>query len=323
MSDRVSTMARERNNASVIFLRFMRLVSKDRSATACFFEGEDQKYYSIRLDMMPNEFRWFGIDCAGKKNVIALHTLISGHEIYKQSLIAFFVDSDFDEPISQEQKGYIYETQCYSIENFYCTDQCLSRILTIEYKLDQNPDQPDLLEKVLDHFKALRRQFHEHIRPLNVWIKAHRRKEKLEGWMPLNLNNVSLDKFVKIERDAIVPILSPSDIPTLFPGCYQLSADELRTADEQLPDDECHSHFRGKYELDFVHRYLSILRCDCGDRTSRFYNPGRSVKLTLSKGNLISELSNYAETPACLKSFLNELVRRSLLSECPAIKELS
>jgi hypothetical protein len=307
--DRVSNMTKELDAMSVYFMKFMRYAN-DIARTVCFFEGEDQKYFVARLDGSKIKSNWCGIDCGGKKNVLNLYIIIANHDVYKSSRVAFFVDRDFDEPITLEMRDLVYETPSYSIENFYCTDHCLSRVLNIEYKLDKDPNRPELITHALENFQAMRRQFQIAIRPLNVWIKAHQTKEKMEGLKALNLPNVSLEKFIEVRADSIISTYTLDDMQSFFPDCYTLSEDELKLAEESLPIEESHLNFRGKYQLEFVRKYLDNLKKACIDKTSHFYNPGNTVKLSISKINIISELSQYASTPDCLSEFLAKLVPR-------------
>lgn len=306
MSDRVLKMVRERSSVSVHFLRFISL-AKDGTKTVCFFEGEDQKYFVIRLNLSKLKSNWFGIDCEGKKNVLDLYSVVTTHETYKNSLVAFYIDRDFDEPISKHMRNLVYETPCYSVENLYCTEHCISQILDIEFKLSKNTSKPELAQEVLEHYRALLKQFHISVRPLNVWIKGHRTKEKIEGLKRLKLNNQALDQFVKVELNTVTSILPAEDFPSKFPDAHILSKEELQSADTSLPKDDQQLHFRGKYHLEFVRKYLENLKKACNDSKSPFHNPGCSVKLTLTKANLISELSQYATTPDCLNDFLNKL----------------
>ena len=305
---RVLMMKQASERAMVSFLKFMQLIAKNRADTICFFEGEDQKYYVARINLLASALNWHGIDCAGKANVLDLHKLITEHKIYKNSLVAFFVDKDFDAPLPQEIRNKIYETPCYSIENFYCTDTCLSKVLSIEFKLENNPDKPNLHAQVIEHFKRLREQFHTHMRLPNIWIKAHRKKELLEGAKSLNLNNVSLDKFVQITQNQVTGLVtSTDDVSRYFPDGYQLSENEVENENKIFPVSDPHLHFRGKYQLEFVRQYLTNLRQECNDTSSKFYNPKNAVKLSFSKRNFISELSQYADTPQCLNEFLGQL----------------
>ncbi len=63
--------------------------------------------------------------------------------------------------------------------------------------------------------------------------------------------------------------------------------------------------FRGKQNLDFFRAFILLLRDDRGKKSGRelFLKSGK-VKLQLTKANTLSELSQYADTPTCLKKFL-------------------
>lgn len=312
MTDRVSMMFEETNTVAVYFTKFSRYAN-DITKTVCFFEGDDQKYFGIRLDLSKLKTNWSGIYCGGKKNVLDLHKVITNHESYKHSLVAFFIDRDFDNPIPVEMLNLIYETPCYSIENLYCTDHCLSRVLDSEFKMRNNPDKPALFDDACKHFQYLLSQFQEKIRPLNIWIKAHRTKEKNEGCKKLKLNSVALDKFVKVGSNDVISVYTQANIQEYFPGSYSLSNEELMIADDSLPAEDTHLHYRGKYQLEFVRKFLDNLKKDVKDNTSPFYNPGHAVKLSLSKDNIISELSQYASNPDCLSEFIGKLAQRSAL----------
>ncbi|MCH2559469.1 MAG: hypothetical protein MK005_19520 [Alcanivorax sp.] len=47
---RVDLLVKARDNLSVKFMEFTRIASKKKSKYALFFEGEDEKYYSVRIN---------------------------------------------------------------------------------------------------------------------------------------------------------------------------------------------------------------------------------------------------------------------------------
>jgi hypothetical protein len=307
MVDRVEEMVREREAPSVRFLKFITLAAQNPRKIICFFEGEDRKYFGIRIDLSKIGSEWAGMDCGGKKNVLALHAQITAHTDYKHSPIAFFVDKDFDPPLPTTIRPLVYETPCYSIENLYCTPTCLARVLDIEFKLGNHATKHDLLEKAVMYFQETLQQFLVAIRPLNIWIKAHRIKEAKEGQKPLNAGNVGLDKLVKFENGVVKACYDAKSIHSFYPEGYTLSDDELKEAEALLPVPNSHLAFRGKYQLEFVRKFLEKFREECASPSSFFYNPKNVVKLSLSKGNFISELSQHADTPQCLRDFLEAI----------------
>jgi hypothetical protein len=296
-----------RDATSVKFMKFMRMRSASRSLLICFFEGEDQKYYGIRLDMAFPKLQWGGIDCGGKQQVLELHTLITGHETYKNSPVAFFVDRDFDEPLPEVMRDVVYETPCYSIENFYCEEATINAVLAAEYKVDEFDEDPNCYRESIARFQKLQREYHAAILPINAWIKAHRMRERRDGVRHLNLNNISLSRIVDIGIDEVRKVLPDDRIPDLFPDCYELTAEEVREAQKGFEGSVLGNRFRGKLEIEFLRVFLFKLKEECQKEGGAFYKAGRSIKLQLTKANLISELSQYAVTPACLRAFIGRL----------------
>lgn len=314
MVDRVASMMQDQSCASTYFLKFMFAAAGNPAALICCFEGEDQKYYSVRLDVLVGSL-WKGISCDGKKNVLNLYKIISEHDVYKLAQVAYFVDRDFDEPLPRSVRTVIYETPCYSIENFYCTEECLTKIFTMEFHLGEDIKRLDLINSVWAHFRKLRDQFHVYMRPVNLWIMAHRIKERSAGEGEriggLNLANVNIGSIVNICWDRVTLNVPLDQIHTIFPMCPHMSEEELQDADKLLPLDDLHLLFRGKYELEFVRQYLAMLKTKCRDHGSEFYIFGHSVKLPCTKNNTMSELAQYATTPKCLVEFISRLARET------------
>lgn len=127
-------MLREKNltqamgTGSAAFLRFTRIHKSKLRYLFCFFEGEDAKYYGVRIKENLPEVDWEGISCGGKLKVEEVYNVLKIHEnpSYQVAKKAFFIDRDFDEPLSEELRKDIYETPCYSIENFYTTEDCFN-----------------------------------------------------------------------------------------------------------------------------------------------------------------------------------------------------
>lgn len=62
--------------------------------------------------------------------------------------------------------------------------------------------------------------------------------------------------------------------------------------------------FRWKYEMEFLYHILNNLILEFSKTSNRF-GEKRKIKLTLSKQNLLSELTQYADTPDCLLEYLS------------------
>lgn len=307
--DRVERMIEETKASSVALMTFIRIAVKDRSAVFCFFEGEDEKYYSVRIAMHFRDRSWHPISCGGKSAVIELHAEISSRQYYRDIGVAFFVDKDFDAPLTLAADSNIYETPCYSVENFYCDNSSIKRIMSAEFGISEQAGTNEYFNSVFNRIIATQADFHNAIEPVNRFIKAHRSKENVEGRARLNLQNVNLDQLVKIRLDGVDAVVSPEDLNEIFPDSYPIGELGLDGPSPFNGGKLCYE-LRGKYELEFVRCVLSKLREACSKKEHQFYRRGYSVKLNLTKANAISELSQYATTPPCLHAFLSRIAGR-------------
>ena len=113
-----------------MFTEFVYSVRNKKDYLFCFFEGYDVAYYVPIIRRFTENYETF--DCGGKKVVLAFHNFIKDKREYDKYKKAFFIDRDFDVPISIEQPP-IFETPCYSIENFYVSDSVFAKILKSEF----------------------------------------------------------------------------------------------------------------------------------------------------------------------------------------------
>ncbi len=301
---RVVKMLDSINRSPVKYLEFTRIFSKKPKAAICFFEGEDIKYYGIRIQNFSNKCEWFPIECKGKKDVLDLYHSIRQHIEYKKANVLFFIDKDFDEPINIKNK-YIYETPCYSIENFYVTVACFSRILESEFKLTEFCDSSECYFNCMKNFISRQKQFHRSVKYLNSWIKTHRKNKSgsLKS-KKLNLNNVSINNLVTISLNGITKKYKNKNLSTLFESTLKLSNEEINIARDSFDNNNLAYEFRGKYEAEFMRIFLIKLSEDRNNAKPKFFREKGNVKLNISAKNFLSDLSQYAETPDCLIIFL-------------------
>ncbi|HEM7142612.1 DUF4435 domain-containing protein [Acinetobacter nosocomialis] len=300
---RVQDMAQARDNISVKYHEFMRICSKNKFPI--FFEGEDEKYYSIRLDSLIN-VEWIGINCGGKKKVISLREKIKVSEAYHDKKALFFVDSDFDQNEEISKFTDVYITPCYSVENLYISDNAFIKILRSEFNISEYDENTDCYLRAIQCFKDRKREFIEIITDFNLLIHYLRMKEASgELTSKLNLNNINIDKLVSISLTEVKKIYSLEKYREIFPELPENFEIDLDISKSYLANKNSELIFRGKQNLDFFRAFILLLRDDRGKKSGRelFLKSGK-VKLQLTKANTLSELSQYADTPTCLKKFL-------------------
>ena len=84
MANNPDNLRQKRDIAQAIFMKFTRLYEQDKFALFCFFEGEDVKYYGIRIKTIARPESYHSLDCKGKVSVLKVF------EISKDSFRHFY-----------------------------------------------------------------------------------------------------------------------------------------------------------------------------------------------------------------------------------------
>jgi hypothetical protein len=305
---RVDSLVNARSNVSVKFLEFTRVASKGQDIYAVFFEGEDEKYYSVRINNIRPDISWSGINSGGKSNVISLREKIRSHPTYCVSLCMFFVDADFDDNSSIMKFDDLYITPCYSIENLFITSEAFKRILNAEFGVSNSDESNQCFVKSVETFEHTKSCYLEAIQPFNTLIRELGfMEERGEMAFKLNINNINFNSLIHIKLESVEKLYDEKQPKSLFPDLQDDVNVSLKNSEEYFTNYPGELWFRGKQNLEFFMIFLSKLkedRCKKENRTV-FKNRG-NVKLMMSKVNCISELSQYADTPVCLKVFLDK-----------------
>lgn len=304
--DRVSTMQEHGNSYSVKFLELTRMYSKNQDNIICIFEGQDEKYFSSRIDLKIGKDKWSCINSGGRQPVLDLYEAVSSHEVYKTANYYCFIDHDFQDWFTNPEPSRIYVTNGYSIENYYVSESCFKKVLSSEFGVSEFNEHKVDFEKCIIEFNSRLEEFISLIHPFNCWIKAHRIMEyKNEAPRNLNLKNIKTTALVDVSINKVTK--KYNDNPeTVFKDYknLQLCSIAIAAADNSFKTKDLSLYFRGKQQLDFFRLFLMKLKEDkVSDNPTFFASKGR-VMISLSKDNCISELSQYAETPDCLLSFL-------------------
>lgn len=289
-------LERSRNSSTVAFHKFVLLHREFSTELFCFYEGKDTQYYFPKIDQIYNK-NHHPIVCGNKKSVIETYQKIIPK--YNNLKTAFFIDRDFDDEIEQEK---LYCTPCYSIENLYCSEKVLSRILKNEFMLHEIDAE---YKSIMNIFKQNQDDFHNSIKLFNAWYATAKEKAKKNN----TIVNVSLnDKFPKdfaiIKIGNITSNYTLNDILEKYPESIQISEDELN---EKLNyfNENCNTYvFRGKYEIEFFHLFLKYLIEDANVKNIILK---KKVKFSIDNSQILSQLSQYSETPECLIQYLTKI----------------
>ena len=299
----VESLRKARRSHVVAFAEFTRYYKSYPLALYCFFEGEDSKYYGIRIKTIAMPDKYFFLPCGGKDGVLKIHQIISSEVYYKSSIADYFIVRDFDESIYSKGLGSIYETPCYAIENFYTSCQCFADILKDEFKLLEGEED---FSKSIQLFKKLQAEFHDAISQLNAWIACQKDKN-----VKLNMEGWSIDTFVRIDLTGISKGYNLEDLYVKVEAAVPISPDKIAEKEKELREQNPQKSFRGKFEIEFFLKLLRKFIREANEprrKSSSYFSEKIKVTLKLSDGNTntISELSQYAETPKCLIAYLKK-----------------
>lgn len=300
MNSRTEKLRGDRKKGSVAYLRFTRCYKQEKTALFCFFEGEDSQYYGIRIDLIAQPQKDYYFTCQGKTEVLRTYRLITEKEYYNYANTAYFIDRDFDQSISntlpQKDHNKIYETPCYSIENFYTSIECFKNILRRGFNLEEDDEDFD---QCLQLYQNSQTEFHQNIGLLNAYIACLRENQE-----KLNLKSCKLDNFIKIELDKIEATYTIDTLKTQFNSQSPPPEDRIYLKLNKLRSQNCQKSFRGKFEIEFLRKFLEKLR----ENSQAYCSKKLKAKFTINSANLLSDLSQYADTPDCLKAYLTALV---------------
>ena len=301
---RVNVLVEARDSLSVKFLEFTRVTSKGKYAV--FFEGEDEKYYSIRINTIRPDIKWSSINSGGKAKVLGLRKKIRAHETYRDAACLFFVDADFDDNSNLSIFDDIYVTPCYSVENLYISTDAYSRVLSAEFGINDSKENESCYANSLSIFEKIKAEYIKAIKPFNSLIRELRLMENrgdLEG--RLNINNLKFEDLIRIDLNVVEKAYDEENPKSIFPELDEAISVDLNNSEHYFSNISGELWFRGKQNLEFFRVFLTKIKEDRVSKNSRqIFKDKGSVKLQMSKGNFISELSQYADTPQCLKEFL-------------------
>ncbi|TKH10745.1 DUF4435 domain-containing protein [Bacillus wiedmannii] len=292
----------KRSRGAVGFHKFALNYKPKQKKPYCFVEGEDNKYYLPRLIMICKTEPEF-IRCNGKKGVIEAFQKIQKYNEYEEDSLLFFVDSDFDAPINNEN---IYETPCYSIENLYTSPRVFERILKSEFSLDETDTD---FTNAMSFFNDKQNEFHDVIALLNAWIFSYKKYIDRTGEIiKLRLNELSFkEHLVAVSLEGITCKYNLEDIEKMLNIPNKVSNAEIMSNYQVINSNPNRGEiFRGKFELEFFRILLNKVVEDSNKKGGRriFLNK-KKVSLPLD-ANILTVLSSYAETPECLFEYIEK-----------------
>jgi len=297
---RADMMRNKRAVGSVDLIKLLKRIDNYSNVLVCVFEGEDAKYYGARIDSVFNSIERKNLSCKGKGNVISLRDKVKRNKELSQAKILYFVDADFDGDCNDSD---IYCTPCYSIENLYARPEVFKKILTDEFGLCSFRDG-EVIEALCNAYETYEQNYDDALLDLNSWICMRKEQRKLNADIRLNLNNLKLDAILDFSESGPFKKYTLETLDEYFSIEEPIDGSEFQKYKLILSQHDLRDVSRGKYRIECFRVYLSRIVEDARKRKGKFAGVKCNPKMTLSKAQLISELSQYALTPECLMNFL-------------------
>jgi hypothetical protein len=194
--------------------------------------------------------------------------------------------------------------------------EAFREILKSEFHLVETEDN---FEKLTDLFADRQSEFHQILLDVNSWIATQKYfldnkekrnvpysdlrivKEKTKGIVKITLEKIHSDE------DNIIEFLENE-----FQESFKMEEREVSEKFQELKDklsQNPQGNFRGKFELEFLNKFLKKLAEQSNQKDGlglSFIGIHEKIKVTLTPSDTISDLSQYADTPRCLKLFIQK-----------------
>ena len=307
-----------RTEAPVAFQEFALSTREHSTHLFCFFEGKDNAYYVPRIKRFTELYH--PIKCGGKESVLKLHALLANRPEYNPYKKAFFIDRDFNAPIEPVSPP-IFETPCYSIENFYTSMGVFKEILTNEFHLSDVSDKA-IFDACFTLFEQQQRAFHAAICLFNAWYACligirETTREKIED---AKLGDRIIFKgkdgaeggkkyfnYIDITLQSVTVHYDLDTIKQTFPNAIVISEEVLEQKYQQFQACDSNKIFRGKFEMQFLIKFIQLLLTDSFTNKTVLKN---KVNFSFGDGSGLNNsqalniFEGYAETPKSLLDYL-------------------
>lgn len=304
----LSELRKSKEKHQVAFTEFASSTRNRSSHLFCFFEGKDNDYYVPRIKRYTNDY--YTINCNGREKVLKVYELIVAKTEYQKYKKAFFIDRDFNPPLSLTEPP-IFETPCYSIENLYVSQSVFREILTNLFGLSATNDKNYSI--CLNLCQNLQAQFHEAVLLFNAWYACLIDIKNETGQQTgVNLGDKLPNEYIKIGLDKVEKTYDLEKIKTDFPNAVIVDEERLNLKITEFSNCEQHYVFRGKYELQFIIELIRAILTDgrnerkfVSERINFVLGDASSVKNEVA----LNLFSAYAETPENLHEYLDAVTR--------------
>lgn len=293
----IQKMEEESDCIETIFQSYVAL--RSTCTIFLFFEGKDDfKYYWGRLSGFIGQQSYETYVCRSKKNVLQLYDMIHNQTQQKKNeKICYFVDNDFEKGSLQNQD--IYVTPTYSIENLYVSSNAIKNMLKGEWGLsgEMSEDDKKDLEIVIDYLIGKRDEIIDSIIYVNAWYSLQYNKSKVGMPYP-KLSAIKEYKVIRNIKDKTI-------LESMVSNSINVSNEDIENEIKYLRINP-EKKIRGKYfEQTMPYYFMKVFEDSNKKNNRKMFSKKRRVNINIGQDNMVSILSQYADTPINLSTYIN------------------
>jgi hypothetical protein len=300
-------LRQQRGVYSSVWLQFSHAYQTKAADLFVFFEGhEDLAFFmpELRRSSEQAALSIKSFVCRGKRIVLKLVPTVR-RRIDQPWRALFFVDKDVDDFLGTQTRKdpFIYETKCYSIENYLVSEKIFGLIWTELLRLS---DSDPRLGKIEQLYKAAHKRFVRSMTPLMAWSIYHRK----HGRRP-NLKNLDLSKFFRVTANGLL-IKEKGFLNLLDRQCGiktpTRSWRSIKLIAQQLQKHEPKIYIRGKFELWFFVQFVkSAIQLALTIPPPKIDPRQPSKTFTLTTENAVATLSGRCLPPPEFVAFIKDV----------------
>ena len=320
-TDQAKLLRDEARTPHALYHQFALAQSKSAAdAQFLFFEGVDDPVFFVgHIVPRLNGRDYYEFICNGRDGVIKVHELCT-RDGRASDRTLFFIDKDHTDILgaATELPTSLFQTECYSFENYIVCKQVFRRFWTERLRLQSTDGR---YSEYSDRFDKLHCSFAARMRLLMAIVLIGR---GLEGRprAKLNLNNVNLEKVISVDlptgrvrwmRSGGQHFLAASNIKE---SGIQVRGDDVRRVYRTfLRDKDPKSYIRGKYELWFFVRFLAAMSRTLSDKQAAKATglPRATPGEIICYGTCLDSLSGLSTCPTALGVFLDDRIAATVV----------
>ena len=240
-----------------VFQKFLLDYENYNNTLFYFVEGKDFCYYNPRIIKHTNGYDLMHYVCGGKQQVIGVYELIKNKiKCIDENKILYFIDKDFGFNINMLPCD-IYITDFYSIENFYLSKNIVKRILTEFLEIDIHTHNfkvaMEYFDKCYNEYSIFGKKINSFFYTIRFFeIKNKLKRTDFKVKLTKFLLNNSLSEYKFKEYDF-------NDFMLEYKLKFEIDESEY-AKNLMLFSEEDHSNFRGKFEVEFLKNFLTLVK---------------------------------------------------------------